>query len=222
MRTLGVILAGGRSRRMGVDKLRLPVEDGADETVLHHVVRVVSAVAAETYLLTGCGAAQARVPAGVRIIEDVAAYQGPLRALAHAWPQLPCDADSACLVVAGDLPGLAEPALRRLVDALAAESADVDGVLTVREGRPQPLLAIYRARVGALLEAGAAEAGGRLMPIIERCRTARLDTADWPEWWTRPIHTPEDYRAWLNHAKEGTDGASGGACGRSGGTGAGA
>ena len=48
MRHAGLILCGGRSRRMGTDKGALPF---GDETILDRVVRVVSSVVDEIWLV---------------------------------------------------------------------------------------------------------------------------------------------------------------------------
>ena len=157
-----VILAGGRSSRLGgVPKARL-VYDGA--TLL------------ERALLAAQGAGKAAVvgpdpgtlPADVLSCREDPPFAGPASAIAAGLRALADDLgdtrSSLTLILACDMPNAAE-AVHVLLEVLAASSADhpstvdADGVMaTTGEGRKQPLLGIYRT---AALERAADEAARR-------------------------------------------------------------
>lgn len=191
---------------MGRNKLTLPWSRGSARTVLDAVLAATVAVADRTYVLLPPepGADVLRVVArlpSVTAVTDALWHAGPLQAIAHGWPEV-ADSDEV-FVAAGDLPGLQPGALLACQAALLAARPVCDGATVVREGRLQPLLACYRQRAGqAFMEV--ADAGeARLQPALERLQLARVDAeaAGWPEWWTRPVHSPEDYEAWQRYTE---------------------
>jgi len=129
------VLAGGRSMRMGVDKTMLPV-DG--ETLLARVVEAVSSVCAHTVVVTNRPeqAREAGLPAGVPVLVDEVAFQGPLGGLVSALKDAP---DDWVLAVAADMPWL-EP---DLVRALWAAHDGAQVVVPLTEKGTEPLLALY-------------------------------------------------------------------------------
>src|SRR5450759_564058 len=129
------VLAGGRSMRMGVDKTMLPV-DG--ETLLARVVEAVSSVCAHTVVATNRPeqAGEAGLPAGVPVLVDEVAFQGPLGGLVSALKDAP---DDWVLAVAADMPWLEPDLVRALWDA--RDGAQVVVPLTAKG--PEPLLALY-------------------------------------------------------------------------------
>lgn len=202
-RILGVVLAGGASRRMGVDKLRLSRIAPEGPTILDHVVQVVASCCTTVFVLGDPG----RHPAGyatscpgrIRWLRDDEPFHGPLAALAAAWPKVLAADSAGCdavVVAAGDLPGLVPTVLNACLERIVAS---LDAVLVARDGRWQPLLGVYAARAGQALSAAAATGETRLMSAIERMRVVPLsaDQLGWPEWWTRPVHTRRDYADWL-------------------------
>ncbi|MBX6352588.1 MAG: molybdenum cofactor guanylyltransferase [Thermoflavifilum sp.] len=200
VRGVCLILAGGASRRMGMDKLSLP-RYPCGPSILHHVVQTGLAVCAEAWLLTppdaGAWTALAEKAGGrLRIIPDAAWHEGPLRALAHAWP----DGDEAerVWVLAGDLPGLVPHVLTSLADALQ-QRPWADAVLAVRDGHWQPLLGCYRPGAGEALRRAASAGKRRLLAAMDGLRLEGLDAAAMgvPDWVLRPVHTPADYEQWL-------------------------
>jgi FdhD protein len=130
------VLAGGRSLRMGVDKTLLPV-DG--RPLVARVCDAVSSVCEKTLVITNRPEAldEADLPAGVGVIRDTIAYQGPLGGLATALEV----ADTEWLLAVGaDMPHL-EPAIIRALWELRDGG---DAVVPLGERGPEPLLALYR------------------------------------------------------------------------------
>jgi molybdopterin-guanine dinucleotide biosynthesis protein A len=204
VRLTALILAGGQSRRMGRDKLSLPRRPGSSETVLEHVVNVALATADRAVVVVPPDGASTRIPGaenrflGAGVLADPVPHRGPLYALACAWENPALTDCDAVLVLAGDLPGLAADVVNALVGAVQAKP-DADGAVVVRQGQDQPLIAIYRLRVGQAFQEAVQQGETRLLKVTGKLRLARVDADQmgWPQWWTRPIHTPIDYQEWL-------------------------
>jgi FdhD protein len=130
------VLAGGRSMRMGVDKTLLDVDGRA---LVSRVCDAVAGVCESTIVVTNRpeGLADANLPAGVRIVRDEVAFQGPLGGLATALDEATSE---WVLCVAADMPHL-EPEIIRSLWSLRDEA---DAVVPVGEKGPEPLLALYR------------------------------------------------------------------------------
>ncbi len=80
MSLAGLVLVGGRSRRMGVDKATLPAPDGVSGTLLDHQVATLRAAGAEPVMLAG-RADQANPRPDLRWLTDAPAVEGPLAGL---------------------------------------------------------------------------------------------------------------------------------------------
>jgi molybdenum cofactor guanylyltransferase len=191
-----IVLAGGRSRRFGRDKLveRIdgrPLLDHAIEAVrsVPAIVRVVVVVAPDGTL---------RIPTGIDLAHDTSPFEGPLAGLSaglHALDGL--DPSAAVVVVGGDMPSLQPAVLEWMCQVIDREGGTV--VVALADGdRPRPLPAVVRhepAReaVDALL----AEGERRLRALIDRVSTTIVPTDDWrvldPSGSTlRDIDTPAD------------------------------
>jgi molybdopterin-guanine dinucleotide biosynthesis protein A len=114
-RVAAIVLAGGRSRRFGSDKLAAVI-DGA--TLLERAVAAAASVADEVVVVLPPEGGSAPAPA--RIVRDPAPDGGPLVGLLAGLRAV--DAPVA-IVVAGDMPWLAPPVLAALVAALDGDAA---------------------------------------------------------------------------------------------------
>jgi molybdopterin-guanine dinucleotide biosynthesis protein A len=145
---LGAVLAGGESRRFGVDKARQVV---AGLTLVERAARTLSAVFDEVVLVSSRGGLE-----GCSTIPDLRPGQGPLAGIEAALEHARQLGRRGAFVLACDLP-LVTPAT---VWAVARACSDVDAAAPARDGVPsiEPLCAAYRTtcleEVGALLERG--------------------------------------------------------------------
>jgi molybdopterin-guanine dinucleotide biosynthesis protein A len=98
-RVTGVVLAGGRSSRFGRDKLAERI-DG--RTLLDSAIDGVTPASIEILVVAAPDAAP-DLPAGVRLVHDPVAFDGPLAGVAAG---LRAAHDSIVLVVGGDMPTL--------------------------------------------------------------------------------------------------------------------
>jgi molybdenum cofactor guanylyltransferase len=147
------VLAGGRARRFGSEKL---VADLDGIPLLHHALRVVAQVCDEVVLVAAAGGEQPRVPDDLPVplivVPDPTPHPGPLRALLVGAGAATRE---RLLVVGGDMPRL-QPAL---LDRLLGWPADKAGSVLLLEGGSLPLpLGLAQAAVlgaaGERLERG--------------------------------------------------------------------
>jgi molybdopterin-guanine dinucleotide biosynthesis protein A len=169
MRSAGIVLAGGESRRMGSSKAWL---DWHGTTLLEHVVGVVGrAVDGPVVVVSATGQDLPSLPANVPVAEDARAGLGPLQGIATGLAALEGLAEAA-FVSSTDAP-LLHPAFIRRVLAGLAPGTEI--VLPHARGHRQPLAAVYLTalapRIDALLEEGLAKPGF----LFERSRTRVVD-----------------------------------------------
>lgn len=131
IRRTGVVLAGGRSSRLGRDKALLELNG---ETLLARAVRILASVVDEVIVLGP--ADRAEHASGARIFPDERPGDGPLPALATALREM---RGERMIAVATDMP-LLNPALLRYV---FDRSAGYDVAVPRTGGRTQQLHAVY-------------------------------------------------------------------------------
>ena len=184
-----LILAGGRSRRMGRDKAGLPVGDG---TLVEHLLRRLAPVGSETIVVGGPH--HSDLP-GVRRIDDRYPGMGPLAGV-HAG--LLAANSSWVWAVACDLPDV-EPRVGTLLCSLAV---GVDAVVPRLDDGPEGLCAVYdrslAPRIASFLEPGQRRVQDFLAGLDVRYVTAAEIRRVDPELRSfRNLNTPADYEAWL-------------------------
>lgn len=156
-----VILAGGRSLRMGQSKATLLL---GGEMLLARVVRTVRPLVAEIVIVA---AADQTIPlaadlaSAVRVVHDRVTGAGPLPAVARG---LDAVGTEAAFALACDAPFVRPDVLRYLAGRLDPDAA---GVVPEWDGRLQPLVAVYRPRLAAELEALAVRGEARLQAVAE-------------------------------------------------------
>ena len=207
----GLVLAGGRSRRMGRDKAVLAYQDGVPH--LRRTADLLGAVCERVFVSvradqvdgneTEKSTALASLPPTVGRIPDAFDVGGPINGILSALQSQP---DAAFLVVACDLPFLSAEALRVLVDSRDATKPATMFENPARENFLEPLCAIY--------EPSYAEQAREVMTQGLACPTKignalpvhRLRPAD--ALFLANANTPEDYaraRAASSELKTGPD-----------------
>jgi molybdenum cofactor guanylyltransferase len=174
-RVAAVVLAGGRSRRFGRDKLQ-EVVDG--QTLLERAIAAVRGVADEIIVVAAADASSGSpapsVPEGITVVHDARPFEGPLAAVDQALAAVTA---GRVIVVAGDMPDLVPAVLRRL---LASLGPSTEAAVLEVDGRPVPLpMALTRA-VAAPAARRLIEGGERrLRALPETLRTVVIDEATW-------------------------------------------
>ena len=192
----GIVLAGGRSTRMGTSKALLPF---GPETMLQRVVRLLGEVVAPTVVVAASDQQLPTLPPDVIVTRDEREGRGPLEGLRAGLKALPERVDAA-YVTSCDVPLLVPGFVRQMLDL--ARGYDV-AVMEI-DGFTHPLSAIYRRSTLPYVEDLLAH--NRLRPVFlfEVVRTRRVRpeemTAD-PDLRTlRNLNTREDYEQALADA----------------------
>jgi molybdopterin-guanine dinucleotide biosynthesis protein A len=197
LNTGGIILCGGRSRRMGRSKVMLPF---GPETMLQRVVRLLSQAVDLTVVVDAAGQELPELPSSIILAHDRHPDRGPLEGLAAGLRALG-DRAPAAFLSACDVPLLVPALVGRMIEL----SADYDVALPHVGGFDQPLAAVYRSTVLPHVED--LLAADRLRPayLFDRVPTRRvkadqLTDVD-PELQSLAnVNSPEDYRAILKLA----------------------
>jgi molybdenum cofactor guanylyltransferase len=167
----GVVLAGGRSSRMGTPKAAL---EWHGSTLLRRTVGILSrATGGPVVVVRAPGQALPELPSEVEVVEDPREGKGPVQGLAVGLAAI-ADRAEIAFVSSTDLPFLHPAFVRRVIRA-AQDGADV--ALPVARGFPQPLAASYRTTLAPA--AARLVAQDRLRPafLFEDRVVVRLDEA---------------------------------------------
>jgi molybdopterin-guanine dinucleotide biosynthesis protein A len=167
----GIILAGGRSSRMGSSKAAL---EWHGSTLLRRVVGLVQrSVDGPVIVVSAPGQDLPALPGGIEVVEDAREGRGPLQGLAAGLTQVG-DRAAAAYASSTDVPLLHPRFIRRV---LSAFDDDIDVVLPVAGGFRHPLAAVYRVTLLAAVERLIAE--DRMKPafLFDECRVRQLDDA---------------------------------------------
>ncbi len=170
-----VLLAGGRSTRMGRDKARLAHPCSGLAMVVHQVATLRAAGCAECFLAVRAGTDYPEVGAEVeRLFDDGSG--GPLGAIAAGLARA---REARVMVLAVDMPGVTAEWVRGLV----ARATPERGVVVRDAAGYEPLCAVYpKLAAGRYAEAVAA---GRLSLQV-------LVAAGVAEGWLMEVSAPED------------------------------
>jgi molybdopterin-guanine dinucleotide biosynthesis protein A len=167
----GLVLCGGRARRMGSDKAWLPF--GA-EYLLQRVVRVVKEIAGPVVVAARQDQVLPLLSPGVALVRDEYENVGPLAGLSAGLAALEGSCDTA-IVVACDHPLITAGFLRSLVRSLRRDDS---AIVPVDADRHYPLLAAYRVSVRRYVDANIEAGRYRVIEFLNDCGATRIDTAD--------------------------------------------
>ena len=171
-RTAAIVLAGGRSTRMGRPKATL---EWHGSTLVRRAVGLVArAVDGPVVVVRAAGQQLPALPPGTQIAEDAAQARGPLQGIAAGLHAIGARAQVA-FVTGVDAP-LLHPAF--VAHVLASLRPEDDVALPEAHGFAHPLAAAYRiVTVRPLIDALLAHDRLGTKPLFERCRVRRLDAA---------------------------------------------
>lgn len=169
-RSAGIVLAGGRSSRMGSPKAGL---EWHGSTLLRRTVGILARLG-PVAVVRAAGQALPSLPAGVQVVDDPREGLGPLQGIAAGLAAV-ADLAEFAFVCSTDLPFLHPAFVRRILGAAETAAPPADVVLPVARGFAQPLAAGYRTALAPLAEQLVAR--GRLRPgyLFEQCAVLRLD-----------------------------------------------
>jgi len=185
-----VILAGGKSSRMGRPKALLPF---AGVPLIFHVVRSLKNMFAEAVVVAAPDQELPALPA--LLVRDEVAYRGPVSGIYHGLKASP---KQICFVTSCDAPFL-NPAL---IAHLLSQIQECDVVVPFWQERFQPLHAVYRTSVAPLLKDQLERGELRPIYLYDKVRTRKLSEAEIrnhdPEGLSfLNMNSPDDYNAAL-------------------------
>ena len=165
----GIVLAGGRSSRMGTPKAAL---EWHGSTLLRRVVGIVGrSVDGPVVVVRAPGQTLPQLPDEIELVDDAREGRGPLQGLAAGLAAVR-DRAPAAYASSTDVPLLHPRFVHRV---LAALDDDVDVVLPEVGGFRHPLAAVYRTDLVDVVERLIAEDRMRPAFLFEACRVRRLD-----------------------------------------------
>jgi molybdenum cofactor guanylyltransferase len=166
----GIVLAGGRSSRMGATKAAL---EWHGSTLLRRTAGVLArTVDGPVVVVAAPGQELPALPPRVEVVADPVEGRGPMQGIATGLAAV-ADRAEVAFVCSTDLPFLHPAFVRRVL----AELGDADVALPHARGYRQPLAAAYRTalapRVAELVACGRLKLG----MLFEDCAVRRLDDA---------------------------------------------
>jgi molybdopterin-guanine dinucleotide biosynthesis protein A len=180
-----IVMAGGKSRRMGKEKSMLlingkpMIEQVCSQLRPHFSQLLISSVDADKYGFLNAP-----------IIPDREAGHGPLMGIASALEESEWELN---LVVACDVPKINMRVVRRML----REARGYDAVVPVtRKERLEPLFAVYRKSIAPALFDCLGKGIRRISDALEECNVnyMRLEEPDWPG----NLNTPQDYKDYIS------------------------
>ncbi len=141
----GLVLAGGESRRMGSDKAALK---SGGKTQLARAVALLERHLDKVFVSTRAGQAHDPVRAGFEQIVDAYEDLGPIAGILSAMDARP---GQSWLVLACDLPNIDDATIAYLVEN-ADDSSPATAYVSVVDGLPEPLCAIWRPAARPVIE----------------------------------------------------------------------
>lgn len=203
----GVILAGGRNRRMGGSpKALLPYRR---EKLIHRQIRVMRTICEEVILMTNDPKLYLPiVDRDVRILTDSYIGQGPLGGMHAALSLARCD---NAWIIGCDMPFVSARAAQLMRNRKIESHSDADAVIPFIEGRLHPLHGIYDKRtvdfIPRLLDNGQRKVGDFLgMLACDRVDAEAFRRCGIDPGFVLNVNTPEEYEDLLlmdQHTEEG-------------------
>ncbi|WP_105440514.1 molybdenum cofactor guanylyltransferase MobA [Neorhizobium sp. T25_13] len=202
IRPPGLVLAGGKSSRMGTDKAFLTI--GGD-TILGHVVRRLLPQVSEITLNAPIGFPN---PLGLRLLPDLVPGQiGPLAGVLAGLQDIQARGVQAThlLTVPSDSPFVPADLARRL----GAEAGDPNAiVIASSDGRDHPVFGLWPVSITSDLETWLSDPDNRrIKALLDRHHTVTVEfpVIETPQGALDPffnINTPEDLQEALGFAEE--------------------
>lgn len=196
-RVTGLLLAGGKSRRLGQDKRLIPYRG---VPLVHYTYCLLRQTTDPVFVLVADArdreVLKAVLEPQARFLFDPVPGEGPFGALAGALAQIPGDYG---LLLSVDLPRLTPRLLQGLVE-LGRDT--FDAVIPLWQGRPQVTCALYHQRLAPLLaqafRSGERSITGWLQDHREILEIRWVEEPLWQQWGPpeafQGVNTPQDLK----------------------------
>jgi molybdopterin-guanine dinucleotide biosynthesis protein A/molybdopterin converting factor small subunit len=190
-----VVLAGGKSSRMGRPKALLPF---GDEPLIVHIVRALKRIFAEIVVVAAPGQEMPALP--VKLVRDEVAYQGPVGGIYYG---LKATGGKFSFVTSCDVAFVSST----LISYLTSQISQHDVVVPYWQDRFQPLHAVYRRSVLPFLESQLERGELRPVYLFDKVRTRRVAEEEIRRFDPQGLsffnmNTPDDYERALKRWNE--------------------
>ena len=186
-----IILAGGRSSRMGKDKASLKI---SGISMIERLLLELSPIVAQVVVIRAPGQTIPNIPKELKdrtlVGWDSVKDRGPLQGIVDALPLLNSEIDKVFLLTC-DLPYITTNWFQTLKDVMTDE---FDLVCTEENEIINPLLAIYRRPVLEPASKLISEGKRRPISLWQGWRMARLSAPKETPWICRDVNTPEEFK----------------------------
>jgi molybdopterin-guanine dinucleotide biosynthesis protein A len=185
-----IVLAGGRSSRMGSPKALLPIYG---TPLILHIIRALRRRFADILIVAAPD--QELPPLPARIVRDEVAYQGPLGGLYYG---LRAARGNVSFVISCDVVFINLPLISHLIEKMGR----FDVVVPTWQGRLQPLHAVYRSGLAALAKRLLDLGELRPVSLYDMVPTLKTEEEEIRQFDPEGlcffnINTPDDYQAAL-------------------------
>ncbi len=168
----GVILAGGKSRRMGKDKALLKL---GDKTLIQHVADILRTVFQRVVIISdhGCDYQFLNLP----LYPDIYKNSGPLAGIHSA---LVHSKTESCFITSCDTPYITPELITHIIDSLqridSRESLDI--CIPSVNGKLHPLCGVYSQRCLSTIQDCLSQRTLRVEDAIKKMNTNVIDITD--------------------------------------------
>ena len=182
MEVTGIVLAGGKSTRMGTDKGLLMLKG---KTFVEHVCAALNPITEGRLLVVTNNEEYAFCKA--TLVKDVVLDKGPVSGIYSGLQQSTTDLN---IIVSTDVPFISTEFLRWL---LAQHKAPFDVTEVIVKARVNPLIAVYNKSVASIFYENLITNKLKLITVVEGLSHQTIDV---PEQWLAQlanINTKEEY-----------------------------
>lgn len=184
-----IIMAGGKSARMGQDKsMMLIYGKPAIKYILEQLIPHFSQIIISSNNMAKHGFS------GIKVVPDEAANKGPLMGIASA---LRVSQNDVNFVIACDIPDVDIGLVRRMV----RDAEDFDAVIPrVGPSKYEPLFAVYKKSTLAAIDKAIA---AKNYQVIAPMRDCKVNYIDWPHGrQIKNLNTMKDYKKFVTEKKD--------------------
>ncbi|MBW8348446.1 molybdenum cofactor guanylyltransferase [Bacillus sp. IITD106] len=178
-----IILAGGKSSRMGENKALMTI---AGKRVIDRIIEEFTHVSEKVIVIANDELSQ--IGDSVVILEDFKPYKGE-GPLAGMLTGLAAAKEGPCFVIACDMPFASSKLAKQLEQKLIENK--LEAVVPVADGQIHPLCAVYNARIQNEVIGVLKEGKRAVKSLLDRIKVEYIEMDKSLEFWN--MNTREDY-----------------------------
>ncbi len=178
----GIILAGGKSSRMGTDKGFLKLNR---KSFVEYSIEAMKPLVSQMMIVSNNADYDAFK---LKRVEDVIKNSGPLAGIYSGLSHSKTDYN---LVLSCDIPFIKTSILEMLINA---QDGDADIVQILSDGKPMPLIALYKKRCETIFYNLLQNDERRLHVALNQCIVKNIELNPECDVFTTNINTPEELK----------------------------